>query len=293
MTKDCSFIWNYSDNYQPLKMIGLAEDIKNQGAYIAYNETSYSVTEEIKKTFGKYTTKDNRTYYIYGYGNLDLEGALDNLTNRKNQITNKSEIQIQPNPTKITIEKLINIFNRKDFKQEEVTIYTGAGISLEAGLPDMNEIIEYLEIKDIGIDKFTKNVIEDSNILKEKISNLSKKFTEATTPAHKYLKQLQDKYKIKIVTENVDSLHENIETDVINRSEIEKKITNEVLKNTKYLIIIGLARDDSNLIKRYKELNQTGTILAVNINIPSYLRNSDWYIEGDAQKILKDIIKNL
>jgi|GEM_PF-4454521 len=287
MSKDGTFVWKSNDINIPIKMIGISNDIKNQGAYIAYNEISNQINQTIKDKCGTYKTGDGRLYYIFGYGNLDLENVLETFTINKNPKSNEllTEIFEKPQiPKSISIEELIEII-----KNKHIMLYTGAGISIAAQIPDLEGMREYLGINNEQDNLFTINLFNNMNVIKDKINSLSKSFFKGTTEAHGSLKRIQDILNFDLVTENIDSLHENTGANIINRTEMVEKITSERIKYIEYLITIGLARDDSGLISKYKSINKEGIIIAINVKAPEYLRSTDYYIKEDAQILIPKI----
>ena len=102
-------------------------------------------------------------------------------------------------------------------KADKITVLTGAGISVESGIPDFRSKgglwDKYDPFVYAHIDSFLKDpykvwdmLKEMNNILKDKKPNF----------AHIALKQLEEKGKtVKIITQNVDSLHSKAGSSIV------------------------------------------------------------------------------
>ena len=90
-----------------------------------------------------------------------------------------------------------------------IVIFTGAGISAESGLGtfrDSGGLWENYKIEEVATpEAFEKNpslVLDFYNIRRKQLLNTS------PNKAHFELNKLQDKYKLSIITQNIDDLHE-------------------------------------------------------------------------------------
>tara|TARA_R100000935_G_C2791796_1_gene146315 strand:+ start:124 stop:807 length:684 start_codon:yes stop_codon:yes gene_type:complete len=92
---------------------------------------------------------------------------------------------------------------------QHIVILTGAGISAESGLKtfrDSGGLWEGHDIMDIaspvGWDRNTEKVLDFYNQRRKQLLKAS------PNSAHKALMKLEEKYKVSIVTQNIDDLHE-------------------------------------------------------------------------------------
>lgn len=67
---------------------------------------------------------------------------------------------------------------------------------------------------------------------------------------------------------------------------LKNNVTPEDLKKIYAIITIGLAHDESGFLHWYKQYNPTGIIIAMNIEQPDYVSESDYMCTGDIQKTI-------
>ncbi len=65
------------------------------------------------------------------------------------------------------------------------------------------------------------------------------------------------------------------------------------LKKIDLIITVGLQIDESGFLRWYKKHNPRGTIVSINIGCPNYLSDSDFLLQGDAQTIIPEFLKEL
>jgi NAD-dependent SIR2 family protein deacetylase len=161
---------------------------------------------------------------------------------------------------------------------------------MASGTPDMKRLKEILGIDSkSAVDSFARAVMYHEEELKEALVALSSSFFENETPAHKALAEIQEATGVKVATENLDTLGDSAGINEIKRHQIDLVLTDEELAKIDFIITAGLSADDSGLLYRYKEINPNGKIIALNIEPPHYLEDSDYYVEGDIQVTLPKI----
>ncbi|MEW8351159.1 MAG: Sir2 family NAD-dependent protein deacetylase [Candidatus Thiodiazotropha taylori] len=122
--------------------------------------------------------------------------------------------------------------------KRKIVILTGAGVSAESGLQtfrDTNGLWNNYNLNDVA----TPQAWEDNPKLVLEFYNERRKLAAEALPneAHLSLARLEDKYKVVVVTQNVDDLHERAgSTNVIHvhgmlrqaRSTVEKSLVYEI-----------------------------------------------------------------
>jgi len=190
-------------------------------------------------------------------------------------------------PLDIHTEEVVDVI-----RNGTAIIYTGAGISVAAGTPDMKSLMAYLGIdRSKSVDEFARTVMFNPNGMRYKLSSLQESFFERTTPAHESLAKIQQLTGIRIVTENLDMLGEAAGQKLIKRDEINESLSDTKLQQLNCIVTVGLRADDSGLLWRFKRVNPEGRIIALNVEPPPYLGEKDYYLEGDAQKTLPSIVE--
>ncbi len=99
---------------------------------------------------------------------------------------------------------------------QKIVVLTGAGISAESGIStfrDANGLWENYDIMEVAsIQGWNNNpqlVLDFYNQRRRQLKEV------APNAAHYYLKQLEEKYKVVIITQNVDNLHERAGSSTI------------------------------------------------------------------------------
>lgn len=206
------------------------------------------------------------------------------------KVRNEIKERMLPKPKELDIGQLIEIL-----KNKRVLFYTGAGISVASGVHSMNQLY-----KTLGID-MSKRV---DDLLRKAVSNPQgvieswEEFTKAAfekpaTPAHQSLAVLAQKIKSQILTENVDHLQERTGIKAIHLTGpwLKENIRPEWLKDIDVVVAVGLSYDNRGFLGWYKENNQNGKIVAINLDQPSYLGDEDFLLKGDCQKIVSELEK--
>jgi NAD-dependent SIR2 family protein deacetylase len=195
-------------------------------------------------------------------------------------------------PLRINEERLSMII-----KNHPVLFYTGAGLSLASHVPAMKELQSLLGFE-VGKNFLfsLRNAIENPREFTSKISSFHKAcFLSAPTQAHFALKELAALKGIRLITENLDCLHEasGIYPYRIDARHLRDEVGSESLAQFDYIICVGLSYDDHGFLAWYKEHNPKGKIIAVDLHQPSYLGDEDFLLIGDLQEVIPAIQKNV
>lgn len=275
--------------------ISLTPDPEKAYAFIVFAPPLLeSLSEAERKELTKYTGADGEEYWFCGFGNFDLKRALTLIPNQPFSLTqhmerNRGDEVVKP--LGISPERVADVI-----KNGRTIIYTGAGISVAAGTPDMKGLMAYLGIDgSIPVDNFAKMVMFHQEELKVLLQSLQESFFERTTPAHESLAEIQELTGVNIATENLDMLGEAAGQKLIKRGEIDTTFPDTVLQRLDCIVTVGLRADDSGLLWRFRKVNPEGRLIALNIEPPPYLNEGDYYLEGDAQVTIPqiaEIIKN-
>lgn len=191
-------------------------------------------------------------------------------------------------PTLISQSTLESIINKNN-----ILFYTGAGLSLASSVPAMHELNELLGLE-VG-ERFLfslEHAIESPRGFADKI----KIFHDAClysppTPAHYALKDISLYKSTRLITENLDCLHETsgILPYRVNAQQLREEVGGKSIAQYDYIICVGLSFDDRGLMGWYKEQNPEGKIIAVDLFQPSYLGDEDYWLMGDLQTLIPEI----
>ena len=206
------------------------------------------------------------------------------------KVRNEIRERMLPKPNELNIEQLIEIL-----KNKRVLFYTGAGISVASGVHSMDQLYETLGI-DMSkrVDDLLRRAVSDPQGVIEPWEEFTKAaFEKPATPAHQSLAVLAQKIKSQIFTENVDNLQEKTGIKAIHLTGpwLKENIRPEWLKDIDVVLTVGLSYDDRGFLGWYKENNQNGKIVAINLDQPSYLGDEDFLLKGDCQRILPELEK--
>lgn len=175
-------------------------------------------------------------------------------------------------------------------QNENVLFYTGAGLSMASGIPGMNELCDLLGFENrekffLSLEAALNN---PRNFASKILSFHNACFFSAPSKAHFALKELATIKNVRIITENLDCLHESsgIRPYRIDPKYLRDEIGAESLSCFDYIICVGLSFDDRGFLGWYKQHNPQGIIIAVDLQQPSYLGNEDYLLLGDLQEII-------
>lgn len=214
----------------------------------------------------------------------------DVLENIKMQIRER----IMPKPEKINTKKLAEII-----KGKRIIFYTGAGISIPAGIPGMNELMSGLGIDtDQEVDGFTHGAATNPEATMSMWEDFVNQMANAEpTKAHKAMTEIAEKIGCQIVTANTDMLHEKTGIKAIHtiRQWHSLGIKPEWLKDIDIIIAIGLSGDVKGFLGWYRENNPAGKIIGADITdqSPEYLGDQDYFLQGDVQETLPELAEEI
>lgn len=182
-------------------------------------------------------------------------------------------------------------------RDKNILFYTGAGLSLASEVPAMNELNQLLglEVREgfmLSLEKALGNPQEFAS----KIRGFHEAcLFSAPTQAHFALKELAQFKNVRLVTENLDCLHEasGVHPYRIDPHHLRNEIGGVALSKFDYMICIGLSYDDRGFLGWYKQQNPQGKIIALDLNQPSYLGDEDFLVVGDIQEVIPAIHKSI
>jgi NAD-dependent SIR2 family protein deacetylase len=180
-------------------------------------------------------------------------------------------------------------------KESKVLFYTGAGISIDSGVPAMSELNELLGLEEgkkflLSLEK----AIHQPKEFASKIAIFHKAcLLSHPTMAHIALRELAIFKSCRLITENLDCLHEasGIHPYRINAAELRNEGSD--LAKFEYIVCVGLSFDDHGFLAWFKQQNPRGKIIAIDIKKPSYLGDEDFLVLGDLQKIIPSLQSRL
>lgn len=178
-------------------------------------------------------------------------------------------------------------------RDKQCVFYTGAGIS--AGVvPTMAQLMNNLQIEESQSKLPFLNTLQ--NALKNPTSYVQpmEDFYKAClygqpTPAHLAIRDIAQKKKWGLLTENLDLLHQRSGIKPLHNEGtdwLKSNINEDDLKKIDYVITVGLAGDESGFLGWYKTIHPGGTIIAINLQQPNYLDDNDLLLIGDVQSLL-------
>lgn len=178
-------------------------------------------------------------------------------------------------------------------KSHRVAFYTGAGISLAAGVHDMARLKKTLGVDESqSAEDFLDKALHHPEELMETWEDFVRAMSEGPpTPAHRALTEIAKKLKCKIFTENLDRLHEltGVRAIHVDSAEIRRIIQEEWMRGLDAIVTVGLRTDDNGFLAWYKKLNPKGKIIALNLEQPVYTGGQDYLLKGDLQKTVPEL----
>lgn len=245
----------------------------------------------IKKNESQYAF----SYQLTGNGKEIINASVEKIEHEKSDAgpytLTERRILSATSPMQINQQVLASVI-----KEKKCLFYTGAGLSLASDVPAMNELFELLGLDEGENFMFSlEKAIHSPRKFAEKIRYFHDKCVySAPTQAHLALKDLSLHKNTRLITENLDCLHEasGIVPYRVNPLEIRND-TQYDLSQFDYIICVGLSFDDRGLLGWYKEQNPQGRILAIDLQAPSYLGNEDFWIKGDLQEVLSELHREI
>lgn len=260
------------------------------GVYVKYQvkDLPDSLDKKIKSLFKKLDSKKVRDGLEYEL----LYGVLPECYDRGEDISMESYYAGEKLETKES-EKVKNMDLgglAKFIKTKNVIFYTGAGISAAAGIFTMNQLVKALGIRDE--DFFDGDLICKLGTAVKVFEKFCDSMENSDpTGAHKSLLELANYKKCKIVTENLDSLHQKtgIEPYIIIGDRFRSEVKNEWAREIDAIVCCGLSHDDRGFLGWYKKNNPDGVIIAIDLGLPNYLGDKDFVLTGDVQEVIPKI----
>jgi len=188
------------------------------------------------------------------------------------------------NPSRIELEELKQWVTKK-----KVVFYTGAGISAAAGIPTMHQLSLLFPFTHQWIEKS----VQSPEAVLRKVDYFYRACHKSSpTKAHWALKQMIAGSPQRLLTENLDQLHQKTGLNplCVQTDQIAKEISIEELKSIDAIVCIGLSHDAKGLLGWYKEHNKEGKIISIDLKQPSYLNTNDYWLEGDIQKVIPSLV---
>jgi len=180
---------------------------------------------------------------------------------------------------------------------KNIIFYTGAGISLQANVHDMDKLMKTLGLNYElpWLHSVAYILKHEEPILKNFADFCKQAFTAKPTKAHMALAQIALHKATQIMTENFDFLHQRsgIMPYCISASSLKKHVKPQELHAIAAVICIGLSHDDRGFLGWYKRNNPGGIIIAFDINIPRYLSTEDYIVPGDLQETIPAVLEHL
>ncbi len=186
-------------------------------------------------------------------------------------------------PQKISTEDLKKILNNS-----KVLFYTGASISVAAHIPNLRQIYPLLGIVESDFKSFFKKAINKPNEIIAGIRAFHNScFYHLPTKAHFALKKWAQANQRKILTENLDCLHEQtgIMPYRVSAKFLKKTLNPKTLDRIDYIVCVGLNHDDKGFLGWYKSYHPNGKIIAINYIQPEYLGDEDYWLNQDLQEV--------
>lgn len=180
----------------------------------------------------------------------------------------------------------------KEWVQDKrVIFYTGAGLSIASGIPDMRKLEEQLGFQYSFGDALAKWIYSPEHIGLEIIAFRDACSKGAPSLGHHALSRLAKETNKQILTENLDWMHERVGSYPLRVSK-RAVATKESVDDIHAVICIGLSHDDKGFLRWMKEHHPEIKIIAVNPLCPSYLGSEDLWYPGDAHEILPKLLLN-
>lgn len=175
-------------------------------------------------------------------------------------------------------------------KNKKVAFFTGAGISIKAGVVNLEELMSLQQSIFTPIEQYFYDIVKGHTIKRlDMYKLLYSMFTEAEpTQSHSIIKELCDLYGITLITGNIDGLHEKTGMKPIFQN--SDKVVIPEFDTYDILVTIGLSdKGIGEVAEEFHSNNPNGLIIAINKTAPRYLSNKDYFIEGEADNVLADL----
>lgn len=191
-------------------------------------------------------------------------------------------------PKTIDFDELIYLLKNNNF-----IFYTGAGLS--AGKVTTMHDLEKSLCLDQGMIQFLIQAYKNKNQINDAFTTFCKQSTESLpTPAHQAITKIAESKHCAIITENVDLLHQRTGINpLFAGSQAMDTLSINDLQEVKIIVCTGLSHDDRGLLGYFKKHNPNIIFVALNINTPNYLGNTDYLLKEDLQTVLPQLAQSL
>lgn len=269
---------------------------KKSGAYVNlfFKELPDFIDKNEECLFEKLEKKHEEFNFVFCYG---VCPQMDEASSEEKSFQNGSywvgdilDIKDQKNVNKISIEELVGYI-----KSKNIIFYTGAGISMASKVFSMDQLeraLGFVHKGKFNAKDFVKNFINNPKNIAKVFEEFCESMLNApATKAHGALFELANYKKCKIVTENLDNLHQvtGIEPYMIMGDEFRQEVKNEWARDIDAIICCGLSHDDRGFLGWYKKYNPNGVIIAIDLGLPNYLGEKDFVLNGDIQEVIPKI----
>lgn len=227
------------------------------------------------KMFAYWYPNDHSNY------NKLLKGYFQRVRDKDKEVvadTNLNENSYQV----LDIEDLVKIIHNN-----KVLFFTGAGISMSKGIPNLDEFSNFVEHLFQPIGQLFNDILagETSNRLKKAKEFKDSLYYTKPSTSHWLIAEISKKYNIGLATGNFDGLHEKTGVKAIFQNDEEIVIPD--LDKYDVLVTIGLSENGiGKVVDVFKESQDNKKIIAINTMLPKYITEKDYFIEGDADHIL-------
>nr|WP_280521174.1 Sir2 family NAD-dependent protein deacetylase [Paenibacillus mangrovi] len=173
-------------------------------------------------------------------------------------------------------------------------MFTGAGISVSSGVPDMFHLEQLINEAFNPMNDYVIELIENKS--ENRLAQVKKLhglfvYSEPSI-SHLRIADLCNLYSYDLITGNLDGLHEK--TGITPQYYTEEKHVVDNLGGYELLLTIGLGDEGNiNLTDKYRKANPLGKVIAINKERPQYLGSNDYLIAGDSDEILEKLCNQL
>ncbi len=168
--------------------------------------------------------------------------------------------------------------------------YTGAGISIAAGIWGMKELMQQLGFTNGKLFSLYSILKRFDLSVAAFQAFCSVLLAAQPTPAHIAINTICHNAHTMVITENVDGLHKASGCPMFFSHDAQLKGSIEnVFAEADVIICVGLSADDCGLLAYFKTCNTAGKIISIDLQLPAYLGGEDYFLRGDCQKILPQL----
>lgn len=187
-----------------------------------------------------------------------------------------------------SVKKLAELLRGRKF-----VFYTGAGVSLAAGVPDMGGLKRGLGVhEEQSAEELARQALGRPEELLAKWQEIIAKATAGEpSRGHRALAKLARRYGVQVLTENLDRLHElsGIRAHHVQATDVGGLIPEAALADLDAIVTVGLRTDDNGLIRKFRQLNPRGRVIAINLSAPEYAQAGDALVPGDLHRALAEL----